>query len=337
MNIWDLVLRANNICSIEGEGNEGGGAGAGGEGSGTGTGSEGGEGGEGGGEGGEGSGANKPEVLTREGIAAIVAQQMGPLHEKNGELTSEIVNLRAQLRSQGQQPPREVRPEIVAEPKIPKTKEEFLDKMNADPVGTILSIINETVNPRIDEKVKTATSGTRAEIDARDAFMREAEADRQQALEIATTYEGDLREEMNKLADTELRKIAATRGGRYLPGDLETAAMRVDRKMRAAGKQPNAGQGNGNGNGNGNGDGAPRFPRNPRSSTGAGNGSGDGGAGSPPTVAKTIDDLVTMGKLTKDEAEGARRNNKKWGIDDATFIKNWNEAAAVNPRFGTGV
>jgi hypothetical protein len=321
------------ICFIDdGSGGEGGGAGGGsGEGGGdSGAGDQGGEGGQGDG------GAPKAESLTKEGIALLVSEQMKPLHEKIGELTSENVNLRNAMRS-GAGVPRRAEPEIVKEepPKLP-TKDEFLAQMNADPVTTIKTIIESIVNPQLDKRITAATSGVKAESEAREAFMRDAEGDRTNALSVASTYEGDLRTEYDKLGDQELRAIAASRGGRYQVGDLELAANRAERKMRQAGKLPNANS-NGNGSGNGNNDTRFSFQRNnPKSSSGAGAGNGNGNGAGAPGAIKTIDDLVAHNKMTKDEAEGARKNNKKWGLSDEDFVKSYMEAEKDNPRFGTG-
>ena len=215
-DIWQLILKQPyGLCSIEGEGGEGAGgeSGAGGgDGSGNGDGA-----GAGSEEGAAGAGAAKSEPLTKDAIALIVSEQMKPLHEKIGELTSENVNLRGAIRQQRQEP-REVKAEPVKETPV-LTKDEFLAAMNADPVATIRKIIMDTTTPEIEKRVSSATSGVKQESEARDAFMRDAEGDRTNALSVSTAfgnetpkdpeYAGSLREEFDKMGDQELRAIAS--------------------------------------------------------------------------------------------------------------------------------
>jgi hypothetical protein len=267
----------------------------------------------------------KPEALTADSVRAIVADSVRPLHETIGQLRERNTSLEALLRTRDE----ERRPEPVQStgPAAP-SKEEFLEKMNADPYGTIRGLIEDVANPL----VTNASTKTRNEITSEQkqnqALLSAAEQDRLATLDIANEYGepgSPERDKFDDLANDALKEITG-RFGRYIPGHLEQAAARAERKMRAAST---------NGNGN-RGTNVRPFNRNPvRSSTGATG--GDAGAGGPPTIAKTIDDLVAQKHLSTDEATEVRHNIKKWNLSEEKYVKNWLEASKENPRYGTGV
>lgn len=286
------------------------------------SGEGGGAGGDAGGEGGEGEG-NKPAALTEESVRALIAETVRPLHETIGQLRERNTSYEALLRTRDEE--RRAEPTRTTEPTAP-SKEEFLEKMNADPYGTIRGLIEEVASPL----VTSATTKTRNEITSENkqnqALMSAAEQDRLATLDIANEF-GEPgtpdRDKFDDLANDALKEITG-RFGRYIPGHLEQAAARAERKMRQQGTNGNRGTNV-----------RPLVRNSVRSSTGAA--SGDGGAGGPPAVAKTIDDLVAQKHLSVDEAAEAKRNIKKWNLSEDKYVKNWIEASKENPRYGTGV
>ncbi len=325
-----MLLDFNNwILSIDDPaGDQGGGAG--------------GAGGEGGGSGAEGAeGADAPaggKGITQEQLSQMIDKAVKPLQDRIADLHSTNVILQGMVRDSGQSSAQPATPAASAAPALPD-KDKFIDDMNRDPVGTLLTLIDTHVAPKLNQRVDQVKTETQQEQAARQQLERAIGSDQSAALEIANQWTdgSDERALFDQYGEEELGKLCPTvmvNGKRmpdprvFRPGMIEQAALRAERRLRAEGKIPApAVAANGNSNTNR----VVQFPRaNPKPSPGA----PQGGA---PAPAKTIDDLVSQGKLSASDATIAKSNCRKWQMDESRFVANFLDMERENPHYGSGL
>jgi|SRR5215472_9533251 len=278
--------------------------------------------------------ASPPTPLGEDRVNAMIEQALQPYRDRIADLQSTNVIMQGMLRDR--QPATPAAPAEPAAPTLPD-KDRFIEAMNADPAGTILDLVRRHISPEVDSKVSGAVQGVRNEGQARDTMARAIADDQRAALEVATQWDEQSpeRQLFDTYGEEELLRLCPTtivNGKRmpdprvFRPGMLEQAALRAERRMRAEGKVASTPQPT-NANAARN---IVQFPRASRSSVGA-------PSGAEPTAPKSIDDLVSQGKLTSDEAAIAKRNCKRWDMTEERFVYNWLESVKENSHYGTGL
>jgi len=279
-----------------------------------------------------------PAPVTEDTIRTAIDQALQPYKTQIADLQTTNAILQGMVRGVAAgQAPSPATPAAPAAPALP-SKDEFINNMNADPVGTLMNLIRDHVQPDINRRIDGVQTGVRQEQTARQQVTDAISADRNAAVEIATQWEEQSpeRQLFDQYGEEELLKLcpAVILNGRkmpdpqvFRPGMLEQAALRAERRLAREGKLPRQPA---PATGAGNGQRVVQFPRASRSSTGA-------PQGNEAITPKTIDDLVSMGKMTTDQAEAARRNSKRWQLSEDRFVANWLEAEKDNPNYGTGL